>query len=320
MKVNVTIIATALFLVCSYAMLPCSAQEVKIGRPPFTTQERFDGYQISSYRFDVSPDGQEMIFIVDLGGYYTELWTAHIDGADARRLHRIEGADKVSPNYEFIFSPKYSPDGNRVGFLKTGSKQGTTLSVLDLATGTAKNVVTAKISPYEIGWKDNSHMYFTKWDRVSRIRTLYQIKIDGTEMKSIVSGKFDKAYSSPDGKKVCLLYRHIVYSPSITGGTKYRDHYTVEMFYPQSMRRVEIIGEDRKFQGHHPVWAPDGSALIFRVSRPHPHGLRIGTDGKDEEIVAEGTVWAWSNKNFILYTREGLVYKRDKVAFKQSKM
>lgn len=312
MKSNITILAAALSLVCFCAMLPCSAQEVKIGRPPFTTEQRFEGHRLFCDSFALSSDGQEMVFRVSFSrGRFIELWTACIDGSDARRLYRIEGADKVAVEYTATLSPRYSPDGNRVGFVQTGKDEGPTLCVLDIATGIVSDVITTVGISYRITWKDNSHMYFTKWDRVSRTRTLHQIKIDGTEMKSIVSGKFDKAYPSPDGKKVCLLYRHIVYSPSITGGTKYRDHYTVEMLDLQSMRRVEIIGEDRKFQGHHPVWAPDGSALIFRVSRPDPHAVRIGAAGEHEEIVAEGTVWAWSNKNFILYTREGLVYKRD---------
>ncbi len=284
MRSNV-ISVTAVLFACLYVLLPCSADEIKIGQVSFPTTKEFEGYRLSSYSFDLSPDEQEMVFVVDFSGYFTELWTARLDGSGAKRLYKIEGANKISPNYEFIFSPKYSPGGNKVGFVKTG-KEETTLCVLDLTTGTVSNVLTQGRISYEIGWKDNEHIYFTK--KIGDSRTLYEAKIDGTEIKSIVSD-VDYAYPSPDWNKICLVYRHK------DSNSKY---YTMEMLDLLSMARTEIIRKDRRFPGHHPVWSPDGSALIFQADS---HALRIGVDGGNEKAVTEGRVWAWSRDSRFIY-------------------
>lgn len=255
MQINVINIIVVLFLWLS--LQPSFAAEIKIGQVSFPVTKELE-WQRSCDGFDISPDEHKMVFVVDFNGYFNELWTANLDGSSAKRLYKIKGADKISPNYRFILRPKYSPDGSRVGFIKTTEK-GATLCIINLRTGIVVDILTTTISPYQLEWKDNTHIYFTKLDSDRVTRTLCQIGIDGDGMTSITSGNFDSAYPSPDGEKVCLIYRHRPHRNTNKG-----QYYTAEMLYSQTMRKVEIIGKGCGFQGHHPIWSPDSRALIFR--------------------------------------------------------
>jgi Tol biopolymer transport system component len=94
---------------------------------------------------DWSPDGQRIAFVADEDDS-RDIWIAGWDGSDARRVYDCE-----APCFD-ADGPAWSPDGRSLVFRRyaqvDGACPGSTLDVLDLATGAVKTVASTQMPEY----------------------------------------------------------------------------------------------------------------------------------------------------------------------------
>lgn len=109
-------------------------------------------------RPSIHPDGTLAVFAtsspnLDADAYVGQLWSVPVDGSSAPR--RITRGFSDS-------SPRISPDGSRIGFLRTDGENPAQLHVIDAAGGEATPVTDAKLGVGSFRWSpDGRRIAFT---------------------------------------------------------------------------------------------------------------------------------------------------------------
>lgn len=110
----------------------------------------------------VSPDGTRIAYVrkVNSGSDGGELWVLEVDSGDAKRL--VDPAALV-PKFDGdrpeAGSPRWSPAGDRIAFLKTGAGGGGFLLTADARTGAVQAPATPLYADYNYSWApDGKHI------------------------------------------------------------------------------------------------------------------------------------------------------------------
>lgn len=268
----------------------------------------------------LSPDGERLIYLLtthdydpaasydpadDLAGWTSDrqLWLAFTDGREPRQL---TFGEKVS-------HPRWSPDGERIAFLRDGQ-----IHVLLLAGGEAEPVATGDLEPGAFAWSpDGARFAFLatpplpterkeeKWANGGvetygeewRNDVLYVVPASGGEPRAVYQGPkhvVDFTWS-PDGRRFAVLlsessdpyYTYSLRVPAI-----------IDAETGQIVR--ELAGEPRGVDNLR--WSPDGRYVAYAtgigtlslMNTLRVHDLEAGvfhdaTEGMDATIY--GFVW-----------------------------
>lgn len=152
--------------------------------------------------YDISPDGQEVIFSMNADpvpatSTNADLYAVSISGGEAKRITFISGADS---------SPQYSRDGKYVAWrsqVRSGYESDRwRLMVIERATGKTSNL-TETIDRYvnSFTWShDSANLFFTTNDRGRQ--GIQMISVNGGGVRTVASGdsEIDDMQLTRDGK------------------------------------------------------------------------------------------------------------------------
>ena len=183
-----------------------------------------------------SPDGQAIAFLVeertglsgDDGAYFmqTSLDMVNADGSGRRRLlagkERRPLDSRVLELSELNTSPAWSPDGQRIAFLKRDDDGRRKLYTIGRDGAGLREVVDSSTTPNpwhsgRVSWSPDgsqimfffisSYPYYTH-----RAHTLYVVNADGSNLRVLDIGMIVSANWSPDGSRIAVVTTNASYS------------------------------------------------------------------------------------------------------------
>jgi Tol biopolymer transport system component len=259
------------------------------------------------------PDGERLVF--DRG---PELWTARVDGSEARRL---EG---VPVNYFSFYIKRCaaaSPDGRWVAFYQPARGPLGDYWVVAASGGEPRRLTFDSAEGGSLAWTpDGRFVVFSSARRGSR--TLWQVPAAGGEPEPLTTGAGEDVEPdiSRDGRK--LIYSNarnafaIMLLDYATGRQRQilerRSHTNGAVFSPDGSRiaffattdrleqifTIEVGGGDLRqitsgagTANIMPRWSADGSFLYFYRQLPAPSFRRVAAAGGSDSTVIDG--WRW---------------------------
>ena len=180
-----------------------------------------------------SPDGQAIAFLVvermlsgDDGTVFrqTSLDMVNVDGSGRRRLlagkeQRVLDRRDLGP-IELNSSPAWSPDGQRIAFLKLDDEGRRKLYTIGHDGADLREVVDPGTTPNprhsgRVSWSpDGSQIMFFIFSPYSspRAHTLYVVNADGSNLRVLDIGMIVSANWSPDGSRIAVVTTSASYS------------------------------------------------------------------------------------------------------------
>jgi len=214
----------------------------------------------------LTPDGKQIAFFGDEGGFFVDLWLAD---AETGRIERRLVRSTQNNNYEslrFINSAgAFSPDG-RYFAIAAKRKDRDDLVILDVKNGGREErrihvglngLQTPQWSP------DGQRLVFSGFS--NGFTDLYIINRDGTGLQRLTNDKFADLHPSwsPDGKTIAFV--------TDRGGETDFDllrfgNLRIALLHLDS-GAIDVLGNMQTGKNINPVWAPDGRSLAFVSDR-----------------------------------------------------
>jgi eukaryotic-like serine/threonine-protein kinase len=230
------------------------------------------------------PDGERIVF--DRG---TELWTARVDGSDARKLPGLP------ENFYSVYVPRcaaVAPDGLSIAFVQPEGPTGD-LWITPSSGGTPRRLTTdGDASGPPVWTPDGRHVICSSARRGSR--TLWSFPVVGGEPEPLTSGAGEDLDPdiSPDGKD--LIYVNA------------RRSYALMVLDPASGKQREVI--ERHSHANGLDLSPDGHRIAFFEATGDlgEQIFTVSTDGRDLRQVTRdehgrNIMPRWSSDGLQLY-------------------
>ena len=213
----------------------------------------------------LTPDGREMAFFGDQGGFFIDLFLAD---AETGRVKRRLVKSTLNKNYEslrFINSAgTFSPDG-RYFALAAKRRDRDDLVILDVKRHREDRRIKIALNGLQTpSWSpDGRQLVFTGFD--GGLSDLYIINRDGTGLRRLTTDKYADLHPawSPDGKTIAFV--------TDRGSNTDFDHLKFGnlrvALYHLDAGTIELLGHMDEGKNINPVWAPDGQSLAFVSDR-----------------------------------------------------
>jgi Tol biopolymer transport system component len=160
----------------------------------------------------ISPDGRHIAFASNRTGA-NEIWTANIDGSDARQLTFHEGP--------VVISPQWSPDGSSIAF---SSQVGGNRDIYVIRRdGSGSQRLTSEPSQEDNpSWSRDGRWIYFRSDR-SGVGQLWKMSPAGGTAIRMTAGEASQGFESPDGT-ILYFVRGMnvpgVWSVPVSGGNE----------------------------------------------------------------------------------------------------
>ncbi len=213
----------------------------------------------------LTPDGKDLAFFGDQGGFFIDLWLAD---AETGRVKRRLVKSTQNNNYEslrFINSAgAFSPDG-RYFAIAAKRKDRDDLVILDVKRGREERRIHVGLSGLQTPqWSpDGQQLVFTGF--TNGFTDLFVIKRDGTGLRRLTDDKFADLHPawSPDGKTIAFV--------TDRGGETDFDllrfgNLRIALLHLDS-GAIDLLRNMETGKNINPVWAPDGRSLAFVSDR-----------------------------------------------------
>src|SRR5712672_1507249 len=213
----------------------------------------------------LTPDGKDIAFFGDQGGFFIDLWLA--DGETGRVKRRLVKSTQNN-NYEslrFINSAgAFSPDG-RYFAIAAKRKDRDDLVILDVKRGREERRIHVGLSALHTPqWSpDGQRLVFTGFS--NGFTDLFIINRDGTGLRRLTNDKFADLHPawSPDGKTIAFV--------TDRGGQTDFDllrfgNLRIALLHLET-GAIELLGNMEIGKNINPQWAPDGRSLAFVSDR-----------------------------------------------------
>ena len=198
---------------------------------------------------DWSPDGSEVV-LVGWGQNATDLFVLNADGSGLRQLTRSQGR-RLADN-DWVFSPRWSPDGQLIAFLADRSTFYPMLWTMR-PDGTNPRALVQPRSGFDaidtFAWSpDGTRIAATRFDNTASQIQVIEMSAP-TRARAITNepgGAFDPSWS-PDGTQIAYAAREgrksVIKVIDAEGGA------------PTTVAQTDL--------GRSPEWSPSGTALAY---------------------------------------------------------
>ncbi|MEK6752396.1 MAG: S9 family peptidase [Chloroflexota bacterium] len=246
----------------------------------------------SGLRFDISPDGQRIVFSWNKTGGW-ELW--EIKGEETRELETgLRGAK---------FSPQFSPDGSMLAFaLDLDGSESYHIVIHDFKTSATTDLTPQIAYAHQpnITWSPDGKMLAALSDKHGQF-ALHLLPVDGTPgrmIKNVFHPCWDVAWS-PDGQWIAIEAESTASDRSI---------YVMPINRPRKGERVHTIQlkiNGQVLNGQQPAWSPDSKFLAFSGENEEWHDIGLfNVESKEitwvNESVGDDTQPAWSRSGELI--------------------
>ena len=213
----------------------------------------------------LSPDGSEIAFFGDQGGYFVDLWLANVQTGRVKErlvkstlnssyesLRFINSAGAFSPNGRYFAIAAKHKDRDDLVILDVKRHREAARLQVDL-----NGIQTPQWSP------DGSQLVFTGFN--NGFSDLFIINRDGTGLRRLTNDKYADLHPSwsPDG-------RMIAFTTDRGGDTDFdllRFSNLRIAVYHLTTGTMEMLGGMEAGKNINPVWSPDGRGLAFVSDR-----------------------------------------------------
>jgi Tol biopolymer transport system component/DNA-binding winged helix-turn-helix (wHTH) protein len=283
---------------------------------------------------DWSPDGQKLVLTdTDRPGGPLGLYLVSTYGADRTRITNRGN----SPQYHDS-NPKFSPDGNRIAFLRSWSHTSADVYLVDLQSGQEIALTRDRVKLTNLDWSpDGQKIYFVSNRMINQ--RIWSLDLETGALEMIKGLPIDIEYLalSPDGKTLAYIQAMIdtiidlrpLSTPSLTSpcvinssrgddsprlspdGKKLVFVSNRSGFYELWLSNSDCTGNVQltHFSGHgvgSPRWSPDGRAIVFDRSTDRQTEIyRIQADGTSQVQLtidpSEDAMPAWSSDGTAIY-------------------
>ncbi len=240
----------------------------------------------SSLRFDLSPDGQRLVFSWNKTGNW-ELW--ELQREESKKLETNLNGSK--------FAPRFSPDGSQLAYaLDVNGSESYQIVVHDFETNTSTNLTSDVVYAHQpnVSWSPDGKMLAVLSDKHGQF-ALHLLPVDGTPgrmIKNVFHPCWDAKWS-PNGQWIALEAESTASDRSI---------YVMPINRPHKGgkgKATKISTTKIDLNAAHPAWSPDSKFLAFSGEHGEWHDIGLFNVVTREitwvnESAGDDTMPAWS--------------------------
>jgi dipeptidyl aminopeptidase/acylaminoacyl peptidase len=253
----------------------------------------------SGLKFDISPDGQRLVFAWNKTGRW-ELWESAV-----RELAPAgQTASCLTPELEGSkFSPRFSPDGTQLAYaLDIDGSESYHIMIHDLNTNVSKDLTPniAYAHQPNFSWSPDGKILAVLSDKHGQF-ALHLLHLDGTPgrmIKNVFHPCWDVTWS-PDGQWIAIEAESTASDRSI---------YVMPINRPRKTgkgKATKVATTQINLNAQNPVWSPDSKFLAFSGENREWHDIGLFNVETQEitwvnESTGDDTQPAWSRSGNII--------------------
>jgi dipeptidyl aminopeptidase/acylaminoacyl peptidase len=218
----------------------------------------------SGLKFDISPDGQRLVFSWNKTGKW-ELWKIQVGNWVISKLEiGLQGAK---------FAPVFSPDGKYLAYaLDLDGGESYQIIIHDLQTNISTNLTPRIAYAHQpnISWSPDCKMLAVLSDKHGQF-ALHLLPVDGTDgrmIKNVFHPCWDAKWS-PNGQWIAIEAESTASDRSI---------YVMPVNRPRKTGKgmaTKVATTQIKLNAQHPAWSPDSKFLAFSGENGEWHDIGL---------------------------------------------